>query len=1051
MILIEAIAVLLLITSGPFLLALLSRRLKVRLGRLEVIVFGFILWMFVVIAGAYIVGITSYYISSFFSAITIIGLAITCLGVYSVIPRVALRTRWHLSWDKTVLLALALSILVIISLLTFLHTIYSEYDPIFYYLPFAKSIVETGGLQFNVLAQDGISTTYSPVLPLVFAYVWHFSSTQPDFESAVRTVPLLTVLFSALLVYMCSQELSLSKEAAMISAVAFVCMPVLSAVAADYSLYLDLPFIFFLFAGALATFKLLNNFNSSFWWTMAGISFSLMVLSNDLGFFILPSVAAILISLVFISSNRTVRLLQVIFFACLFGSTYAFFFGSDLMGKPAGLLSELLYRQAPVLVVMPIFAVLLFFRGVQIRIPAKKMRLVWGVFPFGLVGIYLLRNIVEFGAVSRNYPFLFNADAKTVLAITTRITGGATNLPVNLLEGFRWDTLFTSVLLGAIFALPILFGIVSLAKRYSQGSSQRPYIALSFLLLLLALWSWEFNADFTGSMLRNLLYFAPLLACFVGEGISSASRSLHLTDTLKRFALFCSLSTGYFWLVMAHIGSSSISALQTVFTNSGIVSFQTWAVFALFFVISFFPIHIDGHRRQKWFRNISVLGLLLLCVSTFFVGVLPSALAGNYQPASATSVYPGWENNLAEVLGYLNHVTSNNLSVIGCYTMEISYFTNHPEIDAYTTNGLMDLLPFRTQSPPQLANALSSTGIGYVLLPNPAESQYAYCTNLAQFFNVLNGSYLARSPDFLHLEAFSDFTLYRVLPDSQVNDSYLYLTQFSRGWSPLGNYSLVESNEGGGVLIGSKSIGTLSLSNGDVSSLWLAEGASEADVITATLDSKNPIDGQSSLKVFVNGTGNMVIDRTFSQSLNLADYNTLTFDLYGANTSSPIELTFHSSPWKDYFYADVMDNFTGWKAVSLSLSSFKTIGQPSWGNISFAEILAPDRTATYHMGPLTFSGRPVGLRGSISLPDGIPSNVTLVLSVQGGQLPEASTLDITSDSGSSQIVLPLKAGVNQLTIPGGFTKSGITLEISYPQVSTAEKLVLYYLGLTNPT
>jgi hypothetical protein len=63
-------------------------------------------------------------------------------------------------------------------------------------------------------------------------------------------------------------------------------------------------------------------------------------------------------------------------------------------------------------------------------------------------------------------------------------------------------------------------------------------------------------------------------------------------------------------------------------------------------------------------------------------------------------------------------------------------------------------------------------------------------------------------------------------------------------------------------------------------------------------------------------------------------------------------VTFHiieTGTWKDYYAISITNNFIGWKFFIIPLSSFITMGNPSWVKIDYEEIGFTDRTSTYYL------------------------------------------------------------------------------------------------------
>jgi len=1044
-----------LLAPGAFLLRLMMRRLHVQLGILELLVYGFVIWNYVFVAVAYVIGVTTAFIRTFFLAFLLISLVITVLGIHSV-TKARKSVQLKLGWSKAMLLALTFTVVVILILLVFMHSTYSEYDAIFMYLPLSKSIVRSGGLHFNLFMQDGLSTAISPVMPLIFAYVWYFSSSSAEFEVVVRILPMMFFVLIALLVFLYSTRLSQSTESALVSMVSFLCIPIVSAIAANYSLYLDLPFVFYLYAGVYSVFRLADNPNSRFWWLMFGSCLSLMTLSKDLGFLVIPSIVAIVFPPIFHSflakSGKTNRSLEIFLLSGLFVASYNLLFFINIVSQPASLWINIVIRQLPVFATMVAFAMLLGVKRFDAQVISRRMILVWMLLPLSLVVIFVARNLVEFDAISFSFPFLFNADSRKALSIITQISNNPSTLSATTLWSlFRWYVILIDPLLGAIFTIPIVVGLISVLKNYLQDKCKLGFFVLALLLTLLVCWSWVFETSFTGSELRRLLYFAPLLAVFVGEGVRLTVSALKLDFTLMRFSLFCSLSMAYFWFALLKINVTSIAGLQSSLYSMSIATFEILATFALFYVVSFFPIpnglDISDIYLNKWFSMTVKTSLLLLIVSPIIFGVVPAALTGVYRTDNIRYIFPHWENDLAEVINYLNQRTTDNYTILGCYSMPISYFTDHPNIDVTSINGVMNLLRLQTMNDTNETSMISELivkNIRYILVPKQGHSYFGYFNKLSGLFPILNVTLLSRSPSFLKIKDFSLFSLYYIVAPERVQQTYKYLTLFEDGWRLLNNYSaLMKLNTT--VLIYASAYHFEVITDDFQTSFWKATKANPTDEIFLSDDAEIKVNGRNSLKICVNGSGNISIWHNYKGIQDWSAFKTLTFYLFGANTSRDILITFHTKGWQDYYFTSIKDNFIGWKKISLPLDSFQASGKPSWSNITYIEILLGGRSAIYRIDQMRLEGYIVGLKGYVPSIVTNSSKVDVVISCKGFNLQSPARIKLISSYG--ELDTTLMDGVNLITIPSEFLKTNATLTIYFYQSNINEELELYYLGI----
>ena len=132
--------------------------------------------------------------------------------------------------------------------------------------------------------------------------------------------------------------------------------------------------------------------------------------------------------------------------------------------------------------------------------------------PFYPVVVFLFRNMLLFNAFSWSLPF-FNQEAGIAATLINQ-AGIVKRLPLNILNTLHWDVLFISLNLGAIFLVPSIIGFFSIVRNFvnRQSDKKNYFILISFLLILIGLWSWVFETRYISSEIRRLYYFAPFFA-----------------------------------------------------------------------------------------------------------------------------------------------------------------------------------------------------------------------------------------------------------------------------------------------------------------------------------------------------------------------------------------------------------------------------------------------------------------------------------------------------------------------------------------------------------
>lgn len=767
---------------GSALLYLFSSKYDIKLSPLEIIVLGSVTWNYVLVTCSYIVGVLSDLIGEFFIIFTISSLFLLVYGGY----RLLIKKKYSgislkINSDKILLLISYVPLLVIIFALTISHSVFTEYDAIFTYLPSAKSIVETGGLQYDYFKQSGIMTAGSPAMPIMYAWLRFLCHNAVDFDLGVRIFPLAYILLTALTVYLISREVFEDSNIAAIAVLSFLSMPVVSAIASNYSLYLDIPLVFLIFLGMFVLLMIYKRHeNGNFWWFMLGLIMSLMLLQKNEAYLLFPALLTLILIFLVPRSSKASIIILAIASSLLFTSTYNILFMWDILHFPANLLSGFIIRQIPIFVICTMFSLLLSkMLSHNNVLPKLKVRhAVIFLIPFIPVSICLIRNLFLFGAVTSSFP-IFNEDWQVAGTLIGQASGVPKLLPEHISDVLRWDILFTSVSLGAIFLIPCLVGLFAVVRNFAKKQSNGKYfLLLSFPLMLLSLWSWVFHCSYEGPELRRLYYFAPLFAIFVAKGVHSIAVFIGCRKSLvPRFLIFNSLALAYLWSFKFNMVSLSIQQLGNLLVSLSIADVEMLMAFVFFFILSFYP-PIGDHKvtvktRVRRLSRYTRLFIPLALIVLLFSSVVPVSFNGLYDiQSNVYYVHDHWENDLYQVISYINQKLPDNFTIITCYALPISYFTDHPVIEVVTPYGIMNLFALPTNDTEEIRNSLIEHNIHYLLLPKPGHSYYGYFKNLSRIIPVLSDTFIDEASYLLLLNDFSKFRLFKVITQEEAMCTY---------------------------------------------------------------------------------------------------------------------------------------------------------------------------------------------------------------------------------------------------------------------------------------
>jgi len=405
-----------------------------------------------------------------------------------------------------------------------------------------------------------------------------------------------------------------------------------------------------------------------------------------------------------------------------------------------------------------------------------------------------------------------------------------------------------------------------------------------------------------------------------------------------------------------------------------------------------------------------------------------------------------WENDLYEVISYVNEKLPDNFTIVTCYALPISYFTTHPVIESLAPYGIMNLLWLPRGDVEEMSNYLIEHNTRYLLFPNPDHSYYPLFENLSSEIPILNTDVISETPFVVLLNDFSKFKLYKLITQYEVTYTYRYFTLFKDGWIPLNNCSIL-TRLNTTVVLHTLAYKTEVIADDGQNSFWRGARANPEDELLLIDDVVTKVGGIDSLKIYVNGTGNVIIRHPYESPQDWSSYKALAFYIHGSNTSKPIIITFHTESWQDYYYVYIEDNFVGWKNFAIPLSSFNAHRKPSWNKINYIEILFGERTATYYLDQIRLEGYIIGLQGHIPPITTSSPEVKIALSISGRFLESPILCELTSLHGNGELTAPITYGVNLITIPSEILRGGATIRLYYHQSNIEEELTFNYLGV----
>lgn len=1018
---------------------------------LERVVVGSVVWNSLFVFAGYAVSIFSNSVQEFFGVFACLSLLVLGYGAYAGLRSVR-GVKFHVGLTlENLAFAIILSTLGLFILsLVVAHSVYKEYDALFFYLPLAKSILLTGGLSYDVLHQTVLTTSTEPAVPLMYAFAGFVGGNQSQLAPATRLIPFAYMGLSCATVYLAGKEISQKAVAGLAAAAIFLAFPVTATLASNFGLYLDVPFAFFAIMILYALLKVnATGREGSAWWLVLGLSLSLALFERDITYFLLPPVIALLALLLLSSGGRAVSFPAALGLAVIFTGAYNLFFLYDL--RTASLdLQDLVVRELPVIVVVALFALLASAPMAGLK-PRRMRTLLYSACLLAPAALLLTRNILQTGSVTSNLP-IFNQTWREALLLLAQ-AGRPSSPSTSIIQLFQWDTLFYSLQIGAVFLIPTLIGLFVAVRRVAGRTTKtdertRFFIFVSFFLAMLLIWSWLFGSSFAGPEVRRLYYFAPFVAILGGVGVVVAAERLDPKSAGLRIAVFLAATASFFWY--EEVGTSwSVAKVSSALGALGDLNLRLLVAFSAIFALSFYPLRLSGDRGpagstvKKGPGTAKIAAVLFILLSSSLVAYNSTVMLSN-EGQTANLAPNGWENNLPSVIQYLNTNQDNAYGIVTTWGLPLAYFTPHPIIESTTYPGIDSLLSINDSSK-SLADELLGDGIQYVLVPTPANNFYDFSARLGENFSVMNQTSVDETPNLVLIKSFDKYQLYQVVADQNLTTSYAYLTDFS-GWTTL-DQSSQEASLQHGIRVSGGSPNNLTIADGNQAAFWIPAKALPSDQIAIANDPNQRPTGNESLRISLRGTGNMVIDHHYAQPQNWSGSAVLSLLFYGANTSRSVSLTFHTNGWTDYFATSFLDNFVGWRLMHFPMDSFVKYGSPIWSSVSFIEFLMGGRTATYWIGGLWTGGDRLGVVGSIPPIKAAGPSTVLVASVAEGNLAGGIPAQLIVSTTNATRVFELHDGVNSISLPSWYLTAGATVEVSGPALSSKDSIGLYYLGV----
>ena len=731
---IPGLAVSLLFIPGILAVALISRKTNSRLSSLDTILFGSIIWIYILVIPSSLLGAFASLSLQYFTIYNVFSLSIAViLAAYLLkTSRMNVLRNVKLRLESIPYLVAFLSLFTVNFVFMYFHSILQEWDAIDHYIPSAKAILASGGLTSNPFRVLEFNVE-SPAVPIMYAWIMNTSNAIFNTSSLDLLYNFAPVFFllTVITIFLIAKRL-FSGDVAIIPPIIFMSLPAVILVTGSRALYLDIPFLLFSLVALYSIMRIHEDSTLSNY-VILGISVSLMILTRiEFAFLIVPVVLA---SLVFIKRPKHWEAIVPI----IIGMSYLARESFNMIQDPS---SSLFFfsRLAPLLILSPILFVFLKRFGTRPRVThpsrAKLPLLIAGSLAIPAI-VYLLRNLIVAGVVFPSLP-IFNDD---ILLSQEFLRGLASSSQTSFVEELRWDKFLTGWWSVSAYLIPVVIGL-GLFLSSMKGKVGKPLVIpgviffIGFFILMSMI-----NSD---AQPRRLYYFAPFLSLVVTSGLSKVRNYYSPLGFASRISIY---AVGVIAAVLVKSGVTTVNdlalAYQQICTGdickTGIDP-EFLAGATLFFLLVFFPYERVFRNLGRWkfsrivyvwraSKHLPLAGVLITLV------MISSLVSVSFGPALLDTIDRGYQIrqehlggqfHYPDVIGYYNENISDRYVTVGFLTDDLITFANRPVIDLTSTIwGSPIYSAASTGDRLIILERMKELGVKYFLQPLPGHPSYA--------------------------------------------------------------------------------------------------------------------------------------------------------------------------------------------------------------------------------------------------------------------------------------------------------------------------------------
>ena len=341
-------------------------------------------------------------------------------------------------------------------------------------------------------------------------------------------------------------------------------------------------------------------------------------------------------------------------------------------------------------------------------------------------------------------------------------------------------------------SVTIFFKLVGFGRLIRHLKNNYEYsLVLILVIFLIGTWSFLLQSGFETSLIRHVLYFAPLFSVILVMGMKIGRESNYWK--LYYYGIIVFMTYYFLKYNLVSLNSNNFVGIFIDPYKSPIISVVDLAIAAILvsplLIYKIWKFYFPGPRQaeNRSFPNVLVVTIfsVLLVMQVYTL----SSSGANLIPLIGNEQIPplGWENNIFEVIDYLKNAQQGN--VLSVRAPAIPFFTNRTNFDLFNFQAfaynISDILSSSTAN--VFKNSLLDMGIKYIILPSERSNLHYAVENLTTRYPILET--LSTDKEFENV-SLRHFDVYKYIPTAT---GRIDLLDKNHNWKPFGQTTIVQN------------------------------------------------------------------------------------------------------------------------------------------------------------------------------------------------------------------------------------------------------------------